>query len=77
MLFNKEMGPQGETLIFSYIHRLGSFFWSSKFLNFNIFGGFQKNKYFWGYEDFIDILGGHHKIGLYLEVISMHLRVFS
>ena len=21
--------------------------------------------------------GGHHKIGLYLEVISMHLRVFS
>ena len=22
-------------------------------------------------------LGGHHKIGLYLEVISMHFRVFS
>ena len=26
----------------------------------------------------MDILGGYHKIGLlYLEVISMHLRVFS
>ena len=22
-------------------------------------------------------LGGHHKIALYLEVISMHFRVFS
>ena len=25
-------------------------------LNFNIFGGFQKNEYFLGYEDFVDIL---------------------
>ena len=25
----------------------------------------------------MEILGGHHKIGLYLGVISMHLRVFS
>ena len=39
--------------------------------------GVQKTEYFWGYEDFADILGGHHKIGLYLEVISMHFRVFS
>ena len=46
-----------------------------KILNFNIFGGFQKNKYFWGYEDFVDIFLGHHKIGLYLGVISMHFRV--
>ena len=30
-----------------------------------------------GYEDFVDIFGGHHKIGLYLGVISMHFRVFS
>ena len=33
-------------------------------------------------EDFVDIFfflggGGHHKIGLYLGVISMQLRVFS
>ena len=24
----------------------------------------------------MDIFWGHHKIGLYLEVISMHFRVF-
>ena len=29
------------------------------------------------YEDFVDIFWGHHKIGLYLDVISMHFRVFS
>ena len=37
----------GGTLIFSYIRRLGPFF-GLKILNFNIFGGFQKNEYFWG-----------------------------
>ena len=33
--------------------------------------------FFWGggVEDFVDIFGGHHKIGLYLGVISMHFRV--
>ena len=61
-------GGGGGTLIFSYICRLGSFhFW----------GGFQKIKHFWGYEDFVDIFWGHHKIGLYLGIISMHFRVFS
>ena len=50
-------GGGGGTLIFSYIRRLGSFF-GVKILNFNIFGGFQKNKYFWGYEDFVDIFMG-------------------
>ena len=29
-----------------------------KILNFNIFGGFQKNEYFWGYENFVDIFLG-------------------
>ena len=33
---------QGDTLIYLYIRRLGSFF-GFKILNFNIFGGFQKN----------------------------------
>ena len=28
-----------------------------------------------GFEDFVDIFGGHHKIGLYLVVIFMHFRV--
>ena len=31
---------------------------------------------FGGYEDFVGIFCGHHKIGLYLGVISMHLRSF-
>ena len=70
-------GPQGgDTLIVSYIRRLGPFF-GFKILNFDIFLVFQKNKYFLGYENFVDIVWGHHKIGLYLEVISMHFKVFS
>ena len=73
MLSKKEMFQisGGGTLIFSYIRRL------RLFLNYNIFGGFQQTKYFWRYEDFVDIFWDHHKIGLYLEAISMHFRVFS
>ena len=41
-----------------------------------MFWGFQRNEYFWGYEDFVDIFGVYHIIGLYLRVISMHFRVF-
>ena len=44
---------------------------------FQYFWGFSENCIFLGYEDRVDIFGGHHKIGLYLEVISMHFRVFS
>ena len=68
--------PQGVTLIFSYIRRLGSFF-RFKILNVNNFGGFLKNEYFWGYEDFVKFFFAHHKIGLHLGVISVHFRVFS
>ena len=53
-------------LIFSYIRKLGPFYFWFKILNFNIFGGFQKNEYFFLYENFVDIFLGHHKIGLYL-----------
>ena len=45
------------TLIFAYILRLRPFF-GFKILIFNIFGGFQKNEYFWGLEAFVDIFGG-------------------
>ena len=48
-----------------------------KILNSKIFEGFQKTEYFLGYEDFVDISWSRHKIGLYLEVISMHFRFFS
>ena len=57
------------------MRRLGSFFFVRNF-EFQYFWGYQKNKYFLGYEDFVDIFG-HHKLGLYLGVISMHFRVFS
>ena len=78
-------GPGG-TLIFSYIRRLGlrlGSFFVVQILNFIIFyiffrggGGVRKMNIFW-YLYFLDIFGGHHKIGLYLGVISMHFMVFS
>ena len=40
-------------------------------------GGVRKMNIFWGYDAFVDIFWGHHKIGLYLGVMSMHFRVFS
>ena len=68
-------GGGGGTLMFSYIRRLGPCFGVQNF----------EFQYFWGvsgiffleYEDFVDLFGGHHKIDLYLGVISMHFRVFS
>ena len=42
-------GGGGSTLIFSCMRRLGLFFGGFKILNFIIFWGFPKNKYFfWG-----------------------------
>ena len=61
--------PQGGTLIFSYICRLGSFFFffgggggGVQILNFNIFGGFQKNEYFLDMKIMWIFLWRHHKI---------------
>ena len=48
-------GGEGGGLRFSYIYVGWDHFWGFKILNFNIFGGFQKYHYFWGYEDFVDI----------------------
>ena len=70
------VSAQGGTLIFSYI-RLGSFFWGFKILNFNIFWGFQKNKYFLGIKILWIFFWGHRKIGLYLGGIFMYFRIFS
>ena len=73
----KEEGDsQAGTLIFSYILRLGSFL-GFKILNLNILLGFRKINIFWGMKILSIFLGGHHKIRLYLGVISMHFRVFS
>ena len=41
------------------------------------FWGFSEILIFLGYEDFVDIFGGHDKIGQVLGVSSMYLRVFS
>ena len=49
------MGGGGGGLRFSYIYVGWDHFGRFKILNFNIFGGFQNNHYFWGYEDFVDI----------------------
>ena len=69
-------GGGGGTLTFSYIRRLGPFF-GVKFLNFNIFWGFQKNEYFLGMKILWIFFWGHPIIGLVLGVISMYFRVFS
>ena len=51
-------------------------FWGFKNLNFNIYGDSQKTEYFLEYEEFVDFFVGHHKVGLYLVVISMHFGSF-
>ena len=66
-------GGRGGGLRFSYIYVGWDHFWGFKILNFNILGGFRN----------ISIFGGmkilwiyHNKIGLVLEVISIHFRDF-
>ena len=67
----------GGTLIFSYIHRLGSFL-GFKILNLTIGGGGGgQKKYFFGMKILWIFFGGHHKIGLYSGVISMYFMAFS
>ena len=70
------MGPGG---VLCYFHTYvdSGHFWGLKILNFNIFGGFRKINIFWGYEVLWIFFWGHHKIELYLGVISRHFRVFS
>ena len=48
-------------------------------MNFNIIFGFQKNKYFFGYEDFVDIFLGYSQNwtifrGLFLCILESFLR---
>ena len=46
-------------------------------MNFYIFGVFQNNDILYGTKILWIFCLGHHKIGIYLGVISMHFRVFS
>ena len=66
----------GCTLIFSYICRLGSFFGAQNF-EFQYFLGFSENEFFGHMKILLIFFVGHHKMGLYLWIISMHFRVFS
>ena len=68
------MHPQGGTLIFSHIRRLGLFF-GVQILNFDIFWGFQKNEYFLGLME-IFFFEGHHKIGLVCGSLLSNLGSF-
>ena len=61
---------------FFNIRRLWLFF-AFKILNFNIFGVFKKINTTGGMLILWIFFWGHHKIDLYLGVISMHFRVFS
>ena len=68
-------GGGGGTLIFhSYVG--SAHFFGFKILNFNIFGGFEKNEYFFGYKDFVDTFLGSSQNWASLRVISMQFRVF-
>ena len=70
-------GGGGGTPIFSYLRRLRLFF-GVQYFEFQYFWGFRKkNNIFGGMKILRIFLGGHHKNGLYLGVISMHFRVFS
>ena len=61
-----------------FIHtRLGSFYWVQSFEFQYFWGVFSKMNKFLGMKVFWIFLGNHHKIGLYLGVISMQFRVFS
>ena len=68
---------RGGTLIFSYICRLGPFFWGQNFEFQYFLGVFRKLIFFLGMKILWIFFWGHHKIGLNLVVISMHFRVFS
>ena len=63
-------GGGGRVLCYFHTYVGSSHFCWFKILNLNIFGVFRKI-ILWIF------LGVHHKIELYLGVISMHSRVFS
>ena len=69
-------GGGGGTLKFLYIRRLGLFLGVQNFeFQYFFFVFFRKMNIFWGMKILWIFFGGHHKICLYLEVISMHFRV--
>ena len=70
-IIGKSIGGPGNV----YVHGSAHFFWF-KILNFNIFGGFQKNEYFWGVWRLCGYFFGSSHNWASLRVISMQFRVF-
>ena len=73
-------GGGGGTLIFSYIRKLSPFRGRGQNFEFQHFSGFQKNKYYLGYEhneDIVDIYLGITKLDNFCGSISIHVRTFS
>ena len=68
--------PRGGGAVNFYTYVGSGYFWGFKILNFNIFGVFRNINIFWGMKILWIFLGGHHKNGLYLRVMSTHFRVF-
>ena len=50
-------GGGGGVLRYFHTYVGSGHFFGFKILNFNVLLGFQKNKYFFRYEDFVDIFG--------------------
>ena len=55
----------------------GHFFWGGSKFEFQFLGVFRKMYFLGGMKILWTWFWCHHKIGLYLGVISMHFRVFS
>ena len=67
-------GGGGGTLIFSYLRRLGSYFFLVQNFEFQYFLGFsEKNDYFLEYEDFVDTFSGSSQNW---TIFSGHFYVF-
>ena len=72
----QDPGGGGGVLLYFHTYVGSGYLFGFKILNFNIFWGFQKNEYFWGYEDFVDIFMGSSQNWASLRVISIQFRVF-
>ena len=62
----------GGVLCYFHTYVGSAHFFGLKILNFNIFGGFQKNEYFLGYEDFVDIFWGSSQNWASLRVMDFY-----
>ena len=48
-------GGGGDVILYFHTYVGAGIFWGVQIFEFQFFSGFQKNEYFLGYEDFVDI----------------------